>query len=59
MFKALGLIPFVPEDGDHQAIPFSTQFFHNGFEDGNSPGFDDGDDDGGGGGLFYCSWNRR
>ena len=41
------LISFVPEDGDDQAIPFNTQFFHDDFDDGDGPGFDDGDDGGG------------
>ena len=32
-------------DGDDQAIPFNTQFFHDDFDDdGDGPGFDDGDD---------------
>ena len=32
-------------DGDDQAIPFNTQFFHDDFDDdGEGPGFDDGDD---------------
>lgn len=35
-------------DGDDQAIPFNTQFFHDDFDDdGDGPGFDDGDDGGG------------
>jgi condensin complex subunit 2 len=35
-------------DGDGQAIPFNTQFFHDDFDDdGDGPGFDDGDDGGG------------
>ena len=38
---------FVLEDGDDQAIPFNTQFFHDDFDDGDGPGFDDGDDGGG------------
>ena len=41
------MISFVPEDGDDQAIPFNTQFFHDDFDDGDGPGFDDGDDGGG------------
>lgn len=32
-------------DGDDQAIPFNTQFFHDDFDD-DGPGFDDGDDGG-------------
>ena len=35
-------------DGDDQAIPFNTQFFHDDFDDdGDGPGFDDGFDGGG------------
>lgn len=35
-------------DGDDQAIPFNTQFFHDDFDDdGDGPGFDDVDDGGG------------
>ena len=34
-------------DGDDQAIPFNTQFFHDDFDDGDGPGFDDGEDGGG------------
>jgi len=34
-------------DGDDPAIPFNTQFFHDDFDDGEGPGFDDGDDGGG------------
>lgn len=37
----------MPEDGDDQAVPFNTQFFHDDFDDGDGPGFDDGDDGGG------------
>jgi len=43
----VGFISFVPKDGDDQAIPFNTQFFHDDFDDGDGPGFDDGDDGGG------------
>jgi len=39
------LIP--PADGDDQAIPFNTQFFHDDYDDGDGLGFDDGDDGGG------------
>ena len=38
---------FTPIDGDDQAIPFNTQFFHDDYDDGDGPGFDDGDDGGG------------
>jgi len=34
-------------DGDDQSIPFNTQFFHDDYDDGDGPGFDDGDDGGG------------
>lgn len=33
-------------DGDDPAIPFNTQFFHDDFDDGDGPGFDDGFDGG-------------
>jgi len=36
-------------DGDDQSIPFNTQFFHDDYDDGDGPGFDDGDDGGGNG----------
>jgi condensin complex subunit 2 len=34
-------------EGDDQSIPFNTQFFHDDFDDGDGPGFDDGDEGGG------------
>ena len=45
--RSLQLISLVPQVGDDQAIPFNTQFFHDDFDDGDGPGFDDGDDGGG------------
>lgn len=45
--ETVGFISFAPKDGDDQAIPFNTQFFHDDFDDGDGPGFDDGDDGGG------------
>ena len=47
-FWNLEFNPVVLADGDDQAIPFNTQFFHDDFDDdGDGPGFDDGDDGGG------------
>jgi len=43
----LKLIPLALADGDDQAIPFNTQFFHDDYDDGDGPGFDDVDDGGG------------
>jgi condensin complex subunit 2 len=45
--ETLKFISFALADGDDQAIPFNTQFFHDDFDDGDGPGFDDGDDGGG------------
>jgi len=45
--RTFRLIPFALADGDDQAIPFNTQFFHDDYDDGDGPGFDDGDDGGG------------
>ena len=41
------LIPLALADSDDQAIPFNTQFFHDDYDDGAGPGFDDVDDGGG------------
>ena len=50
--SSLGLISFVLEVGDGQAIPSNTQSSHDGFDDGDGPGFDDGDDGRGIGSVF-------
>lgn len=48
--EVLGILEFTLfthfVDGDEQAIPFNTQFFHDDFDD-DGAGFDDGDDGGG------------
>ena len=49
IFGILKIIFLALADGDDQSIPFNTQFFHDDYDDGDGPGFDDGDDGGGNG----------